>query len=221
MKQTKIILASVAALFGLSAHAAMTVADNFNDGTFSGWTTQSGSFTETGGVLGGTPVSLATLDGASATTLGVDVESNGGVSYVALILNYSDLNDNLFVKLQDNTSDGLFDRVFMYRGNNGSSAVTGSYYFDLSTQVQSSYFEASVNNVTGLVTAKVGATGDVFFGTLSSSYAGTGVGIGFYGNATANNYYVQSAVPEPEALAMLLAGVGLVGVMGRKRRVAR
>ncbi|HEX5355137.1 MAG TPA: PEP-CTERM sorting domain-containing protein [Aquabacterium sp.] len=221
MKQAKIFLATMAAVFGMNAQAAMTVADNFNDGTFSGWTTQAGSFSESGGVLTGTTFSLATLDGASATTLGVDAISGAGVSYVALILNYSSLSDNLFVKLQDNTGDGKFDRVFMYRGNNGSSATTGSYYFDLSTEVESSYFEASVNNVTGLVTAKVGATGDVFSGTLSNSYTGTGVGIGFYGNATANNYYVPSAVPEPEALAMLLAGVGVVGVMARKRRVAR
>jgi hypothetical protein len=221
MKQAQIFLASMAAAFGLNAQAAMTVADNFNDGTFSGWTTQAGTLTESGGTLTGSDFSLATLDGASATSVGVDALAGGGVSYVALVLNYSNLSDHLFVKLQDNTGDGLFDRVFMYHGNGFSSAVTGSYYFDLSTQVQSSYFEASVNNVTGIVTAKVGATGDVFSGTLTNSYTGTGVGIGFYGNATASNYYVQSAVPEPEALAMLLAGVGVVGVMVRKRRAAR
>lgn len=221
MKQARVFLASMAALFGLNAQAAMTVADNFNDGVFSGWTTQAGSLVESGGTLGGNNMSLATLDGVSATTVGVDAVSGSGLSYVALVLNYSSPSDLLFVKLQDNSSDGLFDRVFIYRGNNGTPAVTGSYYFDLSTQVKSSYFEASVDKVSGLVTAKVGATGDVFTGTLSSAYTGTGVGIGFYGDAKANNYFVQSAVPEPEAMALLLAGVGVVGVMARKRQAAR
>lgn len=220
MKQARVLLASVAAVFGLNANAALTVADNFNDGAFNGWTTQAGSLSESGGLLGGSDVSLATLNGGTGTTLGVDAVSGSSISYVALILNYSSPSDLLFVKIQDNTGDGLFDRVFMYRGNNGSPAVSGSYYFDLANPVKSSYFEASVNNTTGLVTATVGATGEVFSGNLLGSYTGTGVGIGFYGSAKADNYYVQ-AVPEPESMALLLAGVGVAGVMARKRKAAR
>lgn len=219
MKQSRIFLAAAAAL--ISAHAHAAPADTFNDGAFAGWTAQSGSFTEGGGALTGTDMSLATLDGASSATVGVDAIAGTSVSYVALVLNYASTSDNLFVKIQDNTGDGLFDRVFIYHGNNGNAATSGNYYFDLSSQVKSSYFEASVSGST--VTAKVGATGDAFTATLVDSYSGTGVGLGFYGGAKADNFYTTaSSVPEPEALALLLAGVGVVGALGRKRQaVAR
>lgn len=211
-----------ASILGLSASAQAGVVnlDDFNDGVVSGWTTQAGSISESGGVMSGSNSSLATLDGATSSTVGVDAIASTGTSYTALVMNYSSVNDNLFVKIQDNNGNGLFDRVFFYHGNNGGSALTGTYYFDLSNEVSSTYFELT-DNGDGTVSAMVGATGDTFSGTLSNSYSGTGIGLGFYGNAQADNFYAVSAVsavPEPSTYALMLGGLGLVGFMAARRR---
>ncbi len=54
------------------------------------------------------------------------------LSFVALVAGVGASSDNIFIKVQDNNSDGAFDRVFMYRGINGS-AFTSPYYVDLTT----------------------------------------------------------------------------------------
>ena len=104
------------------ARAVPILVDDFNDGSTAGWTTRNGTVSEGGGFMTGTNLSLATMDGQMGSSIGVDAIAGPNPSYVALVLNYSSLIDNLFIKIQDNfLNDGLFDTVFFYHGNNDST----------------------------------------------------------------------------------------------------
>lgn len=65
--------------------------------------------------------------------------------FVAAVIGSGAGSDNLFCKVQDNNSDGFYDRVFFYRGINGG-AWTGSYYFDLLTPTASGRMKVYVTN---------------------------------------------------------------------------
>lgn len=123
---------AVGALLSLAPSAqADTVTDNFNrpDGTDMGsnWTEQTGDWRLEGGMARGGDRSLMTFNNAtsSAPTLGVDVYATGSTAYASLVSLYADLSHSLFVKVQDNNSDGSFDKYFFYYGNNGSGGGFG------------------------------------------------------------------------------------------------
>jgi len=202
---------------GTQANAGVGLVDDFNDGSTDGWTVQNGSIFEMGGLMSGDNSSLALMDGMSGTQIGVDAVMGNNVNYVALVLNYTSLSDNLFIKIQDNNGNGLFDRIFFYHGNNGSDGLIGADFFDFSFEVSSSYFEVTLNG-DGTVIAYVEATGDFFGGTLTNAYGGTGIGLGFFGsgaNGGADNFYI---VPGPGALALL--ALGAVGIRRKRKRAA-
>lgn len=88
----------------------------------------------------------------------------------------------------------------------------------------------SVVTSSGLLTSNA-ALSAFTHGSLSSSYTGVFAGSGsgnvaFSGNSKVNTYavltynYIPTPVPEPETYAMLLAGLGLMGVVLRKRKAA-
>ena len=54
--------------------------------------------------------------------------------YVAAVIGPGGFNDTLFCKVQDNNSDGNYDRVFFYMGINGGGWAP-TYYFDLVTRL--------------------------------------------------------------------------------------
>jgi len=76
-----------------------------------------------------------------------------------------------------------------------NAAFTGSMHLELQN---------------GATFAPVGATGEVYWG-LTTLLAGKGVLVGSW-------EMVASPVPEPTAYAMMLAGLGLIGIVARRRR---
>lgn len=131
--------------------------DDFNrpDSPYMGpdWLEQTGDidvFANQG--LGMQPMSLMThtsATGAYATsTMSSRFDHGGGLVYVAMVAGFNTLNDNIFVKVQDNNSDGMYDRVFFYYGNNGVPWGASTYYFDLATPTVSGYMTLSFD-VTG------------------------------------------------------------------------
>lgn len=63
---------------------------------------------------------IATFNGKSSNIVEADIEATGsGLQYVALILGYRDLNNNYFIKAQDNNGGTPeFNRLYCYYGNN-------------------------------------------------------------------------------------------------------
>lgn len=92
--------------------------------------------------------------------------------------------------------------------NTGSvSLASGSYYF--AVQAISPFFE----NYLGQGAVNSGAA-EYVAGSWRAGYQGIGgVAIGLYDSPV-------NAVPEPETYAMLLAGLGLMGVVARRRKQA-
>lgn len=130
-------------------------------------------------------------DAYDTSVLSSKFDSPGGLVYVAMVAGYADTDNNVFVKVQDNTSDGEYDRVFFYHGNNGGSwSGNTGYYFDLATPT-----------VSGTMTLDFGAGGDTAQLTIENDASGatevfrcgglaahagtlgTGVGVGTYGEA--------------------------------------
>ena len=124
------------------------------------------------------------------STMSTRFDHGGGLVYVALVAGYATLNDNVFVKLQDNDIDGLYDRLFFYYGNSAGSWGQSAYYFDLATPTLSGNMSMSFD-----------PTGDIVYidiendmSGLTESFSsigllavagglGTGYGIGTYGSA--------------------------------------
>ena len=113
------------ALPGASALLGSTWTDDFNraDAATLGpdWLLQSGAFAVTSNRGASTAGGVQWVQHASAsrsyetTVQSIDFFAApfAQVMFVALVAGVGASSDNIFVKVQDNTSDGLFDRVFI------------------------------------------------------------------------------------------------------------
>ncbi len=210
----------------LAAQAA--IIDNFGRADAStlgpNWTVISGGGQITGNRAAGlSNASLLTYSGLSSNTASVDIFNVGtGLQYLALVTAFQDVNNNYFVKLQNQAGDGLFHDYAFYYGNNGSG---GGGYFNLSSPFSSARIIVTVSGLT----ANLDIDTD-FDGTPDQSYSynyatatgGTGVGLGFYGAAQADNFstdVLPAQVPEPGTLVLTLAGLAAAGLL--RKRAAR
>jgi hypothetical protein len=67
---------------------------------------------------------LATYNPRNASEACIDVATSGAVTqYAGIVLRHADLNNSIFIKVQDNNNDGAFERAFFYRGNNGAGGT--------------------------------------------------------------------------------------------------
>ncbi|MCH2100521.1 MAG: hypothetical protein MK209_01155 [Planctomycetes bacterium] len=173
------------------------------------WTTVAGAIGITNNRAQGiVNLSMATINGvdddyASSTMSAVVDNGNAGLSYVALVAGYADTANNVFVKLQDNNSDSLMDRVFFYYGNNGGTWGASVYYYDLATPTPTATIHLSFdsNGDRAVFTVENDSSGqtEVFYGDNLLGVAanlGTGFGLGTYGIGSADDYTVNDGAAQ-------------------------
>jgi hypothetical protein len=211
----------------LASAAALAYTDDFNrpDGTDMGpnWTEVSGDWriqSERAHSSVASSTDLMTFNNFSADEpfVQADVFYEGGArtQYAALVSLYSNLSNNLFVKVQDNGGYGYFGRVFFYYGNNGgpwSGMTGGNYYVDVDgfTQARISTV-VSGNDITLSIDRDFdGIAEDVLTrGNFPTSSLGTTVGLGGYSDISIDNFLI----PEPGTLALL--SVGFLALLRRR-----
>ena len=229
MKLTQyLMIVACSVAFTTGAHASTTL-DDFNRpdaGTLgSNWTQQSGSSSITNNQATGSYTALATFNGASGNEVSFNLTNVGSdTQYIAAVLGYGK-GDNLFVKVQNNGSASGFDSYAFYTGNNGSGSFSS-----LSKSFMSAFVDVKyVGTLATLtITPDAGAvqTYSFDYGTIGKAApTGTGIGLGFYGAALADNFGngagATGAVPEPATWAMMLAGFGMIGFAARRRPLVK
>lgn len=167
--------------------------DNFNrpDGPLgANWTDQALGMGIVANAAKGGLRALSTYNGATSTVVEADVSSNNvsGIKYVALVLDYLDINNNLFFKIQSNLGGTVFDRGFCYLGNGG----TMLQFYDLTTPFSTAHMKVE----------KVGADVTITYSNIDGgpgtqtytcagmpATGGTGIGIAAYNNlASIDNF---------------------------------
>ncbi len=138
-------------------------------------------------------------DAYSTSTMTAKFDTAGGLVYVTMVAGYNDISNNVFVKVQDNTSNGDYDRVFFYYGNNGGPwAGNTGYYFDLATPTISGTMTLSFSGGGDVAVLEIdndtsGVTETFTCGGLlgSAGGLGNGFGIGTYGGCYFDDWSVN------------------------------
>ncbi len=136
-----------------------------------------------------TSASMAYADSLSSVEF---YNTTGTIVYTALIAGWG--TDGVFVKVQDNTSDGYYDRVFFYNVATGSY-WTGSTYFDLAVPTLSGvatlYFTNGGDTANFDIDRDFDDVVDEHFecsGVTTMGGLGTGFGIGTYKQPAFDNW---------------------------------
>lgn len=171
------------------------------------------------GAVVGTVGGILLPSGTASTSFAVDTASNAYFSFAAMIVPSNDF----FIGNDSPMAYRLFDNA----GNLALSSITlkatdiwdaGSEVFDPATAafVGDATQRADQHSVVAHNFAEMAA-----FNGLT-----TAAGYAFQSNLTANTdiyriSFAVAAVPEPESYAMLLAGLGMVAAVARRRRSER
>jgi hypothetical protein len=213
MKRATVILTAALGLLLASASSASAaidcsnVRDNFNRANSpnlgTGWTQQVPTTSIEGQRATDPNIGedgLATLNGSSTgNTACADVTLNGtAVQYVAVVLDYATPDNNLFVKVQNQTVSTAFDRIFFYHGNNGddfapSQPITGFTTGRLAVSRSGDTVTVEIDtNLDGVPEQTYTASGANAVPNL-----GTGVGLGLFQHAFADNFAAPNGPPPP------------------------
>lgn len=112
----------------------------------------------------------------------------------------------------------MFDTYGFYNGNNN-----GVFFGALNTPFLDGHVSVSLSgtNATLVVTPNGGPAQTYTFDYGGTAFGGTGIGLGFYGDARLDNFAGGGGapgVPEPAAWALMLVGFGLAGTAMRSRQ---
>ena len=197
MTISKAVTAAALALTAMGAHAELVTNGSFEAnvqaaGTF-------GIYNNLTGWTGNTNIELRNNRAGAA---------QDGVNFVEL-----DTTSNMSMK-QTITGNGLYTLSFWYSAREGRPAGDNGLGFsfgDLLGNVLMGTAGAASGNVWQQYTGLVNLSGasDLIFTAMGTSNS--------YG-ASIDNVSVTAAVPEPETYAMLLAGLGLMGTIIRRRK---
>jgi len=199
--------------------------DNFNRPNFgnlgANWVNQTGSI----GIVSNAAqapsqsINVALVNGYADTVLNTKISfdvfhSSATVAFAGAVLGHASSSSSAFIKVQDNTSVGTFNRVFFYVGNNGTG---GSMGFDDMVGFSSARIYVSFTGT--VATLGVDSNFDTvidqsFSRDYGSTSFGLGAGLAAYGDARVDNYAIN-AVPEPATMAAL--GLGVAALLRRKR----
>lgn len=185
------------------------------------WTNMTGTIGINGNMAQApiTDTNVALVNGysdlAANTAISFDLfHESGTVSYAAAVLGYTSQASSIFVKVQDNESNGTFNRAFFYVGDNGAGGGFG--YDDLNPFTSARvyvWFTGTVASL-GIDTNFDTVLDQTYSRDYGTSAWGTGAGLGAYGDALIDNYAIN-AVPEPATLAVL--GLGVAALLRRRR----
>jgi len=190
--------------------------DDFNraDGPLgASWVDQVGTATIVSNAARATGTGATTFVGGPATdALEADIVAESASSgYVALILNYADNNNNLYLKVQQQDGGGTFDHAACYFGNNGDSFGPG--FFNLTQPFASAHMRVERVDTTVTITfSSIDGGGDTqeYICTGAPLTGGTGIGIGGWtGVHSLDNFAAGSAgeaemVPATTAIGTIL-----------------
>jgi len=219
----KLLLAATVLAGFAATSASAAVLDDFNRadaGTLgSGWTQLAGSSSIVGNTATGSNTALALFNGGSSNTISFDLHLTRNLGYIAAVFGYESGN-SFFIKVQGQDGNGA-DHYGFYVGNNGGglfSSLSSGGFFD--AHVTASY----VGTVATLTIDPVGGLQQVYTHDYGFTPGSTSIGLGFYGDAKADNFGSGGsapAVPESSTWAMMIAGFGAVGfAMRRRQKVA-
>jgi hypothetical protein len=156
--------------------------DDFNrpDGSIGGnWTVRAGEFRVVNNAAQGGPLALATYDGITSGNAEADVAVTGtALQYVGLVLGYADINNTLFLKVQQQEGGGAFDYAACYIGNNGAGFGPG--FFRLDAPFSSAHMRADLSDGTVTITFSNIDGGDgtqTYICEGAPSTGGNGIGI--------------------------------------------
>ena len=136
---------------------------------------------------------LATFKGAKSHSACVDVYANADATqYVAIVLGYKNLKNNIFIKVQDNSMGGSFDTAFAYRGNDGAPLV--SDYTAPLTPFTSAVIFVSWRGSTVKLEMSIAFNKEpqqkVAFHGVSTAGLGKRIGLGVFDGAYADNFAI-------------------------------
>lgn len=180
----------------------VTILDDFNraDSTNMGadWTEVTGDFSIAGNMATSTTNNaVMTYNDDVGSHICVDTiySGSGSVQYVGIFTGYADPSNNIFVKVQDNTSSGNFNTVFFRYGGNSGSSLGFDYLSPTFTSAR-----MTVHLVDSTVTVEFDTN---FDGMVDQSYSRSGFstvslgiysGLGGYGNPLMDNFGIAPAV---------------------------